>query len=72
MLHDKAVLCLAFSRDSELLASGCAGGAIKVWQVSTGRCLRKYPRAHSEGVSTLCFSNESTQLASGSFDGSVR
>ena len=30
MMHDKAVLALAFSRDSELLVSGSQDGKIKV------------------------------------------
>lgn len=30
MMHDTAVLALAFSRDSELLATGCQDGRVKV------------------------------------------
>lgn len=30
MVHDEAVLCLDFSRDSEMLASGSQDGKIKV------------------------------------------
>ena len=30
MMHDEAVLCIAWSRDSELLASGSEDGKIKV------------------------------------------
>lgn len=30
-MMDDAVLCLAFSRDSEMLASGSQDGKIKVW-----------------------------------------
>lgn len=30
MMHDEAVLCVDFSRDSEMLASGSQDGKIKV------------------------------------------
>lgn len=30
MMHDEAVLCIAFSKDSEMLASGSQDGKIKV------------------------------------------
>lgn len=30
MMHDEAVLCLDFSRDSEMLASGSQDGKVKV------------------------------------------
>ena len=36
MAHSKSVLSLAFSSDSEYLASGDLEGTIKVWRVSTG------------------------------------
>ena len=50
MMHDDAVLAVAFSRDGDMLASGSRDGKIKVWRVSTGACLRKFDRAHAEGV----------------------
>ena len=64
MMHDDTVLSLLFSRDSELLASGCKDGSVKVWKVSTGQCIRKFPKAHTQGVSSLAFSRDSLQLAS--------
>ncbi len=33
MLHDCDVICLAWSKDSELLASGDSKGGVKLWQV---------------------------------------
>jgi WD40 repeat-containing protein SMU1 len=33
MMHDTAVLCQAFSRDGEHLATGSADGKLKVWKV---------------------------------------
>lgn len=72
MLHDESVLALAVTRDSELLASGCKEGTIKVWRISTGQCLRKFVRAHEDGVTALAFSRDGTQLLSGGYDGVAR
>jgi WD40 repeat-containing protein SMU1 len=41
MMMEEAVLCLAFSRDSEMLASGSQDGKLYVWRVQSGQCLRR-------------------------------
>ena len=66
------MLGLAFSRDSELLASGDQEGHVKVWRLCTGQCVRRFGKAHTQGVTCLSFSRDSTQLSSGSFDSLVR
>ncbi|TFJ81885.1 hypothetical protein NSK_007132 [Nannochloropsis salina CCMP1776] len=72
MMHDAAVLALAFSRDGEMLATGDTDGAVKVWKLSSGKCLRHLPHAHSKGITSLAFSRDSLQLATASFDGTAR
>ena len=62
MMMEEAVLCLGFSRDSEMLAAGSEGGQIIVWKISTGQCLRKFEKAHSKGVTSVHFSKDSSQL----------
>ena len=47
---DSAVLCLAFSRDSEMLISGSKDGKIRVWRLATGQCLRRFEVKHQEQV----------------------
>lgn len=72
MMMEQAVLCLAFSRDSEMLVSGSQDGKIKVWKITTGQCLRKFEKAHSKGVTCLQFSRDNSQVLSASFDTAIR
>lgn len=72
MMMEDAILCLTFSRDSEMLASGSQDGKIKVWKIQTGQCLRKFEKAHSKGVTTIQFSKDNSQLLTASFDMTVR
>ncbi|KAJ3412520.1 Serine/threonine-protein kinase smu1 [Chytridiales sp. JEL 0842] len=72
MTMDEAVLCLAFSRDSETLVAGSQDGKIKVFKVSTGQCIRRFPAAHTQGVTAVSFNKDGSQVLSASFDHSVR
>lgn len=72
MMHDEAILCLAFDKQSELLASGCNGGVLKVWKISTGQCMRKIPAAHMKGITSVSFSKDSWQLLTSSYDTTVK
>src|SRR5277367_1721890 len=72
MLMDDAVLSLAFSRDSEMLASGGQDGKIRVWKIQTGQSLRRIDRAHAKGVTCLQFSKDNSQVLSASFDQIIR
>jgi WD40 repeat protein len=71
--HRGVVWCLAFSPDSQTLASGSAGdkfGEVKVWDVTTGR-QRHHFDGHAGLVTRLAFHPHWPWLASGANDGSV-
>jgi WD40 repeat protein len=54
MLHRKAVLSLAFSKDDKLLASGDAEGIIRVWKFSDGKKLREIDTQGGEKCGSTC------------------
>ncbi|GAB4855722.1 hypothetical protein Ancab_024366 [Ancistrocladus abbreviatus] len=72
MMRDDAVLCVDFSRDSEMLTSGSQDGKIKVWCIRTGQCLQHLERVDSQGVTSLVFSRDGSQILSISFDSTTR
>lgn len=72
MMMEEAVLCMSFSRDSEMLASGSQDGKVKVWRIQTGQCLRRFEKAHIKGVTCLQFSRDNSQVLSASFDATIR
>mmetsp|Transcript_47928 Transcript_47928/g.138695 ORF Transcript_47928/g.138695 Transcript_47928/m.138695 type:complete len:528 (-) Transcript_47928:63-1646(-) len=72
MMHDKAVIALAFAKDSELLATGSQDGQLKVWRVATGECARRYERAHGQGITSIAWSKDSGMLLTASFDQTAR
>lgn len=72
MMHDTAILSICFSRDSEMLATGSSDGKVKVWRVSTGKCLRRFEQAHSEGITCLTFNRDGGNVLTASFDQTMR
>jgi RNA polymerase sigma factor (sigma-70 family) len=80
------VLTLAFSRDSKLLAAGCADRTVRLLEADTGK-ERYRLRGHQEtvkgkeayiqpgkhrGVSSLVFAADARTLISGGYDGTIR
>jgi len=68
--HPSTPLCVAFSRDGNLLVTGTQSGGVRIWQARTGTVLREW-NAHDDGAWTAAFSPDGRQLATGGFDGII-
>lgn len=72
MMHEKAVIAVAMNTESELVATGSQDGQMKVWRVSSGQCVRRYEKAHGEGITYITWSKDSTHILTASFDQTAR
>lgn len=73
MMHaNQPIMCTAFTRDGELLASGAGDGEVKIWKLETGACVRKFTKAHSQGITSVSFSKDSFQVLTTSYDSLIR
>eukprot|EP00536_Pseudo-nitzschia_multiseries_P017412 jgi/Psemu1/314469/fgenesh1_kg.1539_\ len=68
---DAAVLCMALSNDGEILVSGDSIGKVKVWKLTTGKCLRQY-QAHDSSVTALALSRDASRVLTGCSSGICR
>lgn len=69
--HYFDVNCLAYSPDSQLLATGADDNKVKVWNVTSGFCFVTFSE-HTNAVTALHFMASSNCLLSASLDGTVR
>ncbi|XP_057968885.1 periodic tryptophan protein 2 [Malania oleifera] len=69
--HYFDVNCLAYSPDSQMLATGADDNKIKVWTVSSGFCFVTFSE-HTNAVTALHFMANNHCLLSASLDGTVR
>ncbi|MEB3360287.1 MAG: NB-ARC domain-containing protein [Synechococcales bacterium] len=65
-----AILCIAFSPDGQLLATGDASGEARLWRVADGEHLRTY-KGHKGWIWALAFSPDGRTIASGGDDHTV-
>jgi WD40 repeat protein len=61
---------IAFSADSQRLASGSADETVKIWDATTGACIQTL-EGHNDWVNSVAFSADGQWLASGSRDETV-
>lgn len=68
--HVGSVLSVAFSLDSQMIASASADGTVRLWSVNTGECLQRL-EGHSGWALSVTFSPTNTQVASASDDRTI-
>jgi WD40 repeat protein len=71
-LQGLAVLSIAFSPDSAMLASGSADGAVRLWRRQPAGAVGAPLSGHTSRVLSVAFSPDGRQVASGGEDGTVR
>lgn len=69
--HTAWILCLAYSPDQTMIASGSRDETIRLWDAETGQCLKTLACPGS-WVQTLTFSPNGEYLVSGGSDGEIR
>src|SRR5262249_10385513 len=69
--HAKLVLCVAFSPDSQALASGSLDETIRLWDVRTGKELATL-QGHTGAVSSVAYSPDGQTLASAGADKTIK
>ena len=74
MYHDNSssVLALALSNSGDILASGSSDGALCIWNISDGKCLRMFKEAHGKAISCIGLSRDGSHVLTGSHDTYVR
>ncbi|HYV37333.1 MAG TPA: WD40 repeat domain-containing protein [Gemmataceae bacterium] len=68
--HEQAIVSIAYSPDGKHLASGNLTEPIQLWDVATGKVVRRFEQ--QQGGMALKFSADGKTLACGTMDGSVR
>ncbi len=69
--HELAVVCVAVSPDSSLVATGSKDKSVKLWDVSTGQEVRSL-LGHQATVTSVAFTADGKQLLTGSNDQTYR
>ncbi|KIK40862.1 hypothetical protein CY34DRAFT_806792 [Suillus luteus UH-Slu-Lm8-n1] len=65
------VRTIALSPDGKKVVSGSRDGAVRLWDIDTGKVISKW-MGHTGEVKSVCWSRDGQRVLSGSYDGTVR
>jgi WD40 repeat protein len=68
---ESAVYAIRLSPDGKKIVSGCEDGAVRLWDVDTGKVIAKWT-GHTSRVRSVCWSQDGGTVVSGSDDGTAR
>jgi WD40 repeat protein len=68
---DSAVISMALSPDGKKAVSGSWDGAVRLWDIDTGKVVTKWT-GHTDIVWSVCWSPDGRRVLSGSHDGTAR
>jgi WD40 repeat protein len=68
--HSREINAVAFDREGRRLVSASSDRTVRLWDVATGECLRKF-EGHTDEVFTAVFHPDGTRIASGGRDRAV-
>jgi guanine nucleotide-binding protein subunit beta-2-like 1 protein len=69
--HNHFVSDVAMSSDGQFALSGSWDGTLRLWEISTGKCTRRFV-GHTKDVLSVAFSSDNRQIVSGSRDRTVK
>ncbi len=69
--HDSLVMSVSFSPDGKYIASGSWDHTIRIWELSSGKCIQTLA-GHKDKIWSVSFSPGGKYLASGSLDKTVK
>eukprot|EP01135_Chromosphaera_perkinsii_P004293 Nk52_evm5s276 gene=Nk52_evmTU5s276 len=72
MLMSEAVVALGMSSGGDMLASASSSGQIRVWNMETGKSMRKFSKVHEDAITSVCFTPSNGAIVSSSLDGTIK
>jgi len=64
---ESRVIAIALSPDGKKVCCGSGDGAVRIWNIDTGKAITKWTE-HTDIVSSLCWSRDGGRVVSGSYD----
>lgn len=69
--HDKAVLCVAITKDEKQLVTGGGDGKVCLWDMKTGALIRQLEGHRNDPIFDVVISNDQQKVATCGWDGNV-